>query len=144
MDEGSDVGFISGSATNSSTSHPLSSTVKHMLFESPGQSTLNKRPIEKHVTTEIETLPKTTPSNSKEKAKTSARSYALAASSAVANVPSQPPSSSLSGLTDLSHPLAPAPLPHSSILKLPIIRPTFAFTSLVTLAVISDGTGGAR
>ncbi|KAL2553490.1 Uncharacterized protein Fot_07109 [Forsythia ovata] len=56
---------------------------------------------------------------------------------------SEPPSSLLSGLTDLSHPLAPAPLPHSSILKLSIIRPTFAFTTLVTLAVISDGIGGA-
>ncbi|KAL2513798.1 Uncharacterized protein Fot_27769 [Forsythia ovata] len=60
MDEGSDVGFISGAA-NSSTSCPLSSTVKRMLFESPGQSTPNKRPIEKHVTTEIETLSKITP-----------------------------------------------------------------------------------
>ncbi|KAL2538105.1 hypothetical protein Fot_19496 [Forsythia ovata] len=49
MDEGSDVGFISD-APNSSTSRPLSSTVKSMLFESPSQSTPNKRPIEENVT----------------------------------------------------------------------------------------------
>ncbi|KAL2549466.1 pentatricopeptide repeat-containing protein [Forsythia ovata] len=49
MDEGSDVGFIAD-APNSSTSCPLSSTVKRMLFESPSQSTPNKRPIEEYVT----------------------------------------------------------------------------------------------
>ncbi|KAL2464877.1 replication protein A 70 kDa DNA-binding subunit B-like [Abeliophyllum distichum] len=61
MDKGSDVGFISCYAANSNACRPLSSTVKHMLFESPCQPTPNKWPIEEHVTTEIETLSKTTP-----------------------------------------------------------------------------------
>ncbi|KAL2552106.1 hypothetical protein Fot_05725 [Forsythia ovata] len=51
MDESINVGFIA-EATNSSTHRLLSSNVKHMLIESPGQSSSNKRPIEEHATVE--------------------------------------------------------------------------------------------
>ncbi|KAL2551378.1 Replication factor-A C terminal domain-containing protein [Forsythia ovata] len=69
MDDGTNVGIVPGSSigssANSSVSPPLSSTVKRMLFETPGQSTPTKRPVEEHVT--AETPPKKTPMSSKEK-----------------------------------------------------------------------------